>query len=147
MNVPKRRVQEHYVGNDDIVRIDKFNKIRPSVHQSPCPPHIPPDITLAINGPILTYHNNLTRAINIHTFVPRTTQVNQVCNSLYIHFKRARWFIPVITTSWTPSPWIKLTYLPPGRSLPLPYDGNGSITGQFEESWTSNREKKKKTKA
>ncbi|BAF08381.1 Os02g0256000 [Oryza sativa Japonica Group] len=30
-----------------------------------------------------------------------------------------------------PSPWMKLVYLAPGSSLPLPYDGSGSASGQL----------------
>ncbi|KVH95361.1 hypothetical protein Ccrd_002593 [Cynara cardunculus var. scolymus] len=41
-------------------------------------------------------------------------------------------YIPVIITSWTPSPWMKLRYLPPGRSRPLPYEGNGATKGQID---------------
>lgn len=53
MDVPKWRILENYIGNDDIIRIDKLNEIRPGELESPCLPHIPPSITLAINSPVL----------------------------------------------------------------------------------------------
>lgn len=37
--------------------------------------------------------------------------------------------LPVITTSVSDAPKIRLANRPPGASLPLPYDGNGSIKG------------------
>jgi hypothetical protein len=41
---------------------------------------------------------------------------------------------PVMKTSCRPWPWIKLMYLPPGSSRPLPYDGSGSMSGQLDVS-------------
>lgn len=55
VNVPKGRVLESYIGNYYTCGVHNFNKIRSSEMKSSLPPHVPPDITLAINRPIFTY--------------------------------------------------------------------------------------------
>lgn len=54
MNVPKWRVLENHIGNDDVFRVQEFNEIWSSELKSSLPPHVPPHISLAINCPILT---------------------------------------------------------------------------------------------
>lgn len=45
---------------------------------------------------------------------------------------------PVMTTSVRFEPDSRLQNLPPGASLPLPYDGNGSISGHSDSSCFEN---------
>lgn len=53
VNVPKRRVLENHIGYDNASGVHEFNKIWSSELERSLPPHVPPDITLAINRPIL----------------------------------------------------------------------------------------------
>lgn len=43
--------------------------------------------------------------------------------------------VPVMTTLERPLPWIRLMCLPPNLSLPLPYEGSGSIMGHSSASY------------
>lgn len=55
MNVPKWRVLENHIGNDNVFRVQEFNEIWSSKLKSSLPPHVPPHISLAINCPILAW--------------------------------------------------------------------------------------------
>lgn len=61
VNVPKRRIPDNNIGNYNFSRVHKFNEIRSSKLKSSPPPHVPPDISLAINCPILTYEKSLKK--------------------------------------------------------------------------------------
>lgn len=55
--VPEWRIPENHIRNDDVSRVHKLNKIWSSKLKGSLSPHVPPDISLAINGPILTCEN------------------------------------------------------------------------------------------
>ena len=54
MNIPKWRVLENHIGNNDISRVLELDKIWSSKLQGSLPPHVPPNPTLAIDCSLLT---------------------------------------------------------------------------------------------
>jgi hypothetical protein len=62
VNVPKWRILENHIGNDNVSGVHEFNETRPGKLKSSLPPHVPPDTSLAINCPILTYEKNKLRS-------------------------------------------------------------------------------------
>lgn len=54
VNIPKGRVLKNDVGNDDALGVHELNKIGSGELKGSLPPHVPPDVSLAINSPIFT---------------------------------------------------------------------------------------------
>lgn len=66
MNVPERRVLENHIRNNNVSGIYDFNEIWSSELKGSLPPHVPPDFSLAVNCPILTYaQTNLSDSLGI----------------------------------------------------------------------------------
>ena len=61
MNVPEGGVLEDHVGDDNVSGIHKFNEIRSGMLQSSLSPHVPPNISLAIDCAIFTCEGINTR--------------------------------------------------------------------------------------
>lgn len=55
MDVPRRRVDERNVGNDDVIRVNDLNKVPSCVIQFIIVELIPPNFTLSINGSIIPW--------------------------------------------------------------------------------------------
>lgn len=54
VDIPEGGIHENHIGDDYASGVHEFNKTRTCELKSSLPPHVPPDITLAIDCTILT---------------------------------------------------------------------------------------------
>lgn len=60
MNTPARRIDKSQVWYNHIFGINKFNKMRPAVIQSPWFITLPPKCSLAVNSPVIPFTKKLS---------------------------------------------------------------------------------------
>lgn len=107
-----------------------LDQVRAGVLQAALVKLRPPNATLTIDLSIIPctrpkMRKRVGSKCNLQTYL-----VQPKCRSSSDALKIGFLKLPVMITSVRLVPNMKLMYLPPGASLPWPYDGNGSDSGQ-----------------